>query len=64
MGKRLRIVGWQVQPQLMVDDGENLQPLNTQPITIPHSEWDEFVDGGWEEAIGRVREQVEADEDE
>lgn len=43
----------------MLDDGENLTPLDIQPVTIPHGRWDEFVGGGWQEAVEQLRAQVE-----
>lgn len=60
---RLRIVAVAVQVQAFVDDGENLTPHPLPPITIPWSRWQEFVDGGFEQALGEVRQQVEAKSD-
>lgn len=59
MSARVRVVGWRVQPVVMVDDGENLTPVNVQPVEVPAREWQTFKDGGDEEALASIREQVE-----
>ncbi|MDP8928681.1 MAG: hypothetical protein M3O70_08935 [Actinomycetota bacterium] len=59
MGRRLRIVGWQIQPVMMVDDGENLTPLPVQPVEVPHSRWEEFAKAGWRDAVEQIRVAVE-----
>jgi hypothetical protein len=59
---RLRVVGWNVAPVLMLDDGEQLEPVPVQPATIrAGAAWQAFVDGGWKEHLDRLREQVGAD---
>ena len=45
---RVRVVAWRVQPVVMADDGENLPPVNVQPVEIPAREWQAFKDGGIE----------------
>lgn len=58
MSKRLRLVSVLVQPQFMVDDGDSLEPLTVQPITVPASEWGNvlaLVAAG----VEQLREQVE-----
>lgn len=57
---KLRLVGWQVQPIIMADDGENLTPVQVQPVQIPAAQWDAFKSGGDDEAIAQLRAQVEA----
>jgi hypothetical protein len=44
MTKRLRPVAFIVQPQFMVDDGENLTPLPVQPLTIGAADWPNVVE--------------------
>jgi hypothetical protein len=56
---RMRLVGWQVQPVLMADDGENLTPVQVQPQVIPAAQWKAFKDGGDEEALEGLRGQIE-----
>lgn len=57
---RVRVVGWSVQPVLMVDDGENLTPLKIEAQMIPAAKWDEFKDGGDADAVAGICQQVEA----
>lgn len=58
MTARLRVVGYIVQPQVMVDDGETLVPLPVQPLTIPAADWPNVV-GLMAGAVEQLREQVE-----
>lgn len=59
LSKRMRVVGWNVQPVVMVDDGDNLTPVQVQPLQVPQADWQAFVDGGWQSSLETVREQVE-----
>lgn len=43
MSPRLRPVAFVVQPQFMVDDGDNLTPLTVQPVTIAAADWPNVV---------------------
>ena len=58
MTARVRLVGWNVQPVLMVDDGEDLTPVNVGAIQIPAKEWDKFKNGGDEQALAELRQQA------
>jgi hypothetical protein len=58
----MRVVGWQVQPIVMADDGDNLTPVNVQPVTISAAQWQAFKDGGDEQALEQVRAQIETPE--
>lgn len=56
---RLRVIGFTVQPQFMVDDGENLTPLPVDPLNIPAAQWSdvlEIVASG----VEQLRAQVES----
>ena len=55
----MRLVGWNVQPVVMADDGENLTPLEVAPQMIPAANWAAFKDGGDETALGSIRAQIE-----
>jgi hypothetical protein len=57
MADRLRLVGWNIQPVLMVDDGENLTPIQVPPISISAGQWEQFKNGGDEQALAELREQ-------
>lgn len=56
--KRLRVVGFVVQPQLMADDGENLTTVTVNPVTVPAADWPNVVDA-MAAAIEQLRSQVE-----
>jgi hypothetical protein len=56
---RMRLVGWQVQPIVMADDGENLTMVNVQGAQILAADWQAFKDGGDAAALEQVRRQVE-----
>ena len=55
----MRLVGWQVMPVVMADDGENLEPVQVQGAQIPAAQWQAFKDGGDKEALESVRAQIE-----
>lgn len=59
MSARMRVVGWRVQPIVMVDDGTDLTPLTIQPAEIPAREWEAFKAGGDDAALDQIRQQVE-----
>ena len=59
MTTRMRLVGWQVQPVIMADDGENLAPVNVQGTQILAAGWQAFKDGGDAAALDQLRVQVE-----
>ncbi len=44
MATRVRVVGYVVQPRLMVDDGENLYDLNVEPAQVSAVQWPNVVE--------------------
>lgn len=62
MSDRMRVVGWQVQPVVMADDGEHLTPVNVGPQMIPAAQWEAFKDGGDAQALESVRQQIETEQ--
>ncbi|MGI8452144.1 MAG: hypothetical protein ACR2MP_34155 [Streptosporangiaceae bacterium] len=56
---RMRLVGWQVVPVVMADDGENLEAVQVQPQMIPAGQWAAFKAGGDEQALTGLRQQLE-----
>jgi hypothetical protein len=56
---RMRLVGWNIQPVIMSDDGENLTPVPVQATMIPAAGWQEFKDGGDKSALEDLRAQIE-----
>ena len=61
MSARMRLVGWEVRPVVMADDGENLTPVPINPQMIPAAAWQTFKDGGDDEALGSLRARIETD---
>jgi hypothetical protein len=59
MTTRMRLVGWNIQPVIMADDGEELVQVPVQATMIAASKWDEFKQGGDKLALEQLREQVE-----
>jgi hypothetical protein len=55
----MRLLGWQVQPVIMIDDGENLEPVYVQSQFIAAKQWDQFKDGGDEAALAQLRAEAE-----
>lgn len=58
MPKRLRCLAYIVQPQFVIDDGENLTPLPVDPINVLPADWPNVVEGV-EQATAVLRAQVE-----
>lgn len=56
---RMRLVGWNVQPVIMADDGDNLTAVPVAATMIPAVGWDEFKAGGDDAALEDLRTQVE-----
>jgi hypothetical protein len=44
----------------MVDDGENLTPVNVEPQMIPAAAWETFKAGGDQQGLDELRRQIEA----
>lgn len=59
MKLKMRLVGWNVQPIIMADDGENLMPVQSTGDTILAADWATFKDGGDEAALERLRKEIE-----
>ena len=60
MSTRMRLVGWNVQPVVMADDGDTLTPVQVNGTQILAADWQAFKDGGDQQALEGVRAQVEA----
>jgi len=59
MNVRMRLVGWEVRPIVVVDDGENLTSVPVNPQTISSAGWQAFKDGGDAAALEALRKQIE-----
>jgi hypothetical protein len=58
----MRVIGWNVQPVVMADDGENLEPVQVEARLVGRKDWQAFKDGGDEQALEGIRAQIEAPE--
>ena len=58
----MRLVGWNVQPVVMADDGENLTPVEVGAQMVPAAQWEAFKAGGDVAALDNIRAQVEKPE--
>jgi hypothetical protein len=58
---RMRLVGWNVQPILMADDGDYLTPVEVNTTMIAAAEWETFKSGGDEQALQHLRQQIEGE---
>lgn len=58
MPERLRLVRIHVRPEVVVDDGETLTPLDVQPMTLTPSEWAKFRADGWESSLEALAAEV------
>lgn len=57
---RMRVVGWQVMPVIMADDGVNLESVPVNPMHVPAAQWKEWkASGGDRQALENLRLQVE-----
>lgn len=56
---RMRVVGWNVQPVIMADDGENLVPVPVAPQMITAAQWEAFKAGGDADALAQIRAELE-----
>ena len=64
MVMHMRLVGWNVQPVVMADDGENLTSFPVTQTMIPAAQWAEFKAGGDETGLAQVREKIESPSEE
>lgn len=58
--KRIRALHFQVQPVLVVDDGEHLAQLAIDPIVISGADWPSYARDVWPNALAELEEQVNA----
>jgi hypothetical protein len=64
MSVRVRVVAWEIQPVVVIDDGDSLTEIPIQrPVRIAAKDWQAFKDGGDEQAIERLRTQITSLED-
>lgn len=59
MNTRARLVAWRVVPVVMADDGEELTPINVQPVDVPAAQWQAFKDSGDAEFLASIQQQLD-----
>jgi hypothetical protein len=57
--RKMRVIGWSVQPVIMIDDGENLESVDVKGQFVPARKWNEFKNGGDERGLAPLRAQLE-----
>lgn len=60
--KRVRLLGLLVTPHLVIDDGENLTPIQANPLTFPAVRLDDLPKL-IREALVDIQEQMNGEED-
>jgi hypothetical protein len=55
-----RIIQIVVQPQIVIDDGEDLIPQPVQPMTVLWRDWPAFAAGGLQDALDKMQTQLDA----
>lgn len=58
---RMRLIGWEVRPIVMADDGDNLAAVPVNPQTIAPAGWQKFKEGGDDESLAQLRIQIEGE---
>jgi hypothetical protein len=60
MERKIRFIQFAVQPVAVIDDGENLNPIEIKPIVIRASEWARFAASGPSELLAELQHQLDA----
>lgn len=60
--KRVRVLRYHVQPELVIDDGEHLTPYEVRPLTVAAAAWDDFVAEGLAASLALCEAQVNAEQ--
>jgi hypothetical protein len=55
---RVRVLGWRVSVNLLLDDGDTLTPLPPRTNDFTEEQWEEFIAGAWREQLNQVKAQV------
>jgi hypothetical protein len=58
--KKVRVVRYAVQVDLVLDDGESLTPLPMQPLIVQADKWDAFVATGLKAALADLEKRQNA----
>lgn len=61
MGKRLRLIHVVAQPVFVLDDGENLTPVEHGAVTIPAAEWPTYSGERFPREVAEWEKQLNAE---
>lgn len=56
---RVRVLRFIVQPVLVIDDGEDLDPIDVQPIEVAARDWPTFAAEQWPAMLQQVQSQID-----
>jgi hypothetical protein len=60
---KVRVIGYVVTPQVVIDDGSDLTPVQVQPITVSAKEWLPWVAEGLPAALAELETRANAEID-
>jgi hypothetical protein len=60
--KKVRIIQFIVQPIAVIDDGENLIPVEVKPIPVLAASWKKFAENGADDLLGQLQAQIDEKE--
>ena len=60
MATRARLVAWSITPVVMLDDDENLTPLDVRPLQVAPKDLRQWIESGPETVMAQIQEQVQA----
>lgn len=56
---KARIISIVIQPQIVIDDGDNLTPQQVQPMTVLWRDWPQFAAHGLQDALAQLQAQLD-----
>jgi hypothetical protein len=61
MTAKLRLISVTLQPEFVLDDGDNLTPIQTEPVKVVAAEWTDYPQKGFEEARAALEAELTSD---
>lgn len=62
MSAKLRLVKVVTQAHFVLDDGETLKEVSTQPVEVAAADWEAFPTGQFKEAAEKLEAQIQGSE--
>jgi hypothetical protein len=62
--KRVRVIRYHLQSEIVVDDGDHLTALQVQPLAVDAEDWEQLVAEGLPTAPAQLQAQQNGDESE